>query len=70
MPVFVKNVERQGDDRLKPIVLDDPTANIALARTRFARKQSRSVVDIGNARAERRALHLGQLVDQEQELAI
>ena len=28
---IVENVERQGDDRLQPVVLDDPAADIALA---------------------------------------
>jgi hypothetical protein len=57
-------------NRLQPVVLDDPAADITLARSGFAREQGRSVMDVGDPRAERRILHLGQLVDQEQQLAV
>jgi hypothetical protein len=67
---IVEDVERQSDDRLQPVVLDDPAADITLARSGFAREQGRSVMDVGDPRAERRILHLGQLVDQEQQLAV
>ena len=56
---------------LQPVVLDDPAANVALALAGVAGEQRRAVVDLGDAAAERRlVLHLGEHVDQEQQLAV
>ena len=33
----VEHVERQGDDRLQPVVLDDPAADVALGPARRRR---------------------------------
>ena len=62
---------RQGDDRLQPVVLDDPATDVAFTLTSVASEQRRSVVDFGDAAAELGGmLHLGQLVDQEHELPV
>ena len=67
----VEHVERQGDDRLQPVVLDDPAADVALALAGVAGEQRAAVVNLGDAAAERGALlHLGELVGQEQHLAV
>ena len=67
----VEHVERQGDDRLQPVVLDDPAADVALALTGVAGEQGAAVVHLGYAAAQCGALlHLGELVGQEQHLAV
>ena len=67
----VKHVERQGDDGLQPVVLDDPAADVALALTRVSCKQRAAIVDVGDAAAQRRILlHLGELIGEEHHLAI
>ena len=67
----VEHVERQGDDGLQPVVLDDPAADVALALAGVAGEERRAVVHLGDAAAERRAvLHLGEHVGQEEHLAV
>ena len=67
----VEHVQRQGDDGLQPVVLDDPAADVALALAGVAGEQRRAVVHLGDAAAERRVvLHLAQHVRQEHELAV
>ena len=67
----VEHVERQGHDRLEPVVLDDPAADVALALAGVPRKQRRAVVHFGDATSKRGAvLHLGEHVHQEQQLAV
>ena len=51
----VEHVERQGDDGLQPVVLDDPAADVALALAGVAGEERRAVVHLGDAAAERRA---------------
>src|SRR5205823_14186322 len=41
----VEELVRQRDDGLQPVVLDDPPANLALARARVAGEQRRAVED-------------------------
>ena len=64
----VEHVERQGDDRLQPVVLDDPAADVALALAGVAGEQGAAVVDLGDAAAAR--FHLGELVGEEEHLAV
>ena len=64
----VEHVERQGDDCLQPVVLDDPAADVALALAGVAGEQGAAVVYLGDAAAAR--LHLGQLVGEEEHLAV
>ena len=45
----VEHVERQGDDRLQPVVLDDPAADVALALPGVACEERAAVVDLGDA---------------------
>ena len=67
----VEHVERQGDDGLQPVVLDDPAADVALALAGVAGEERRAVVDLGDAAAERGVvLHLAQHVGQEEHLAV
>ena len=67
----VEQVERQGDDGFQPVVLDDPAADVTLALPSVAGEQGAAVVHLGDAAAERGVLlHLGQLVGQEQHLAV
>ena len=67
----VEHVQRQGDDRLQPVVLDDPAADVALALAGVAGEERRAVVHLGDAAAERRVvLHLAEHVDQEHQLAV
>ena len=67
----VEHVEGQGDDRLQPVVLDDPAADVALALAGVAGEEGASVVHLGDAAAEWGALlHLRQLVGEEQHLAV
>ena len=39
----IKHLLRQSHDRLKPIIFNNPTANITLTRTRTTRKQRRTI---------------------------
>ncbi|OPY18726.1 MAG: hypothetical protein A4E74_00376 [Syntrophus sp. PtaB.Bin075] len=67
----VEHVERQCDDGLEPVVLDDPAADVALSLAGVAGKERRAVVDLGDAAAEvGGVLHLGKLIDQEHELPV
>ena len=67
----VEHVQRQGDDGLQPVVLDDPAADVALALAGVAGEERRAVVHLGDAAAERRVvLHLAQHVGQEEHLAV
>ena len=67
----VEEVERQGDDGLEPVVLDEPAADVALALARVAGEQRPAVVDLGDAAAERRvAVHLRRHVGEEEHLAV
>ena len=67
----VEHVERQGDDRLQPVVLDDPAADVALALAGIAGEQRAAVVHLGDAAAEQGALlHLRELVGEEEHLAV
>ena len=50
----VEHVERQGDDGFQPVVLDDPTPDVALALAGVAGEQGTAVVDLGDSAAERR----------------
>jgi hypothetical protein len=59
----VEHVERQGDDGLQPVVLDDPAADVALALAGVAGEQRAAVVDLGDAAAERGVvLHLESML--------
>ena len=67
----VEHVERERDDRLQPVVLDDPAADVALALAGVAGEERAAVVHLGDAAAERGALlHLGELVGEEEHLAV
>ena len=67
----VEHVERQGDDRLEPVVLDDPAADVALALAGVTREQRAAVVDLGDPAAEPGALlHLREHVGEEEHLAV
>ena len=72
----VEHVERQGDDGLQPVVLDDPAADVALALPGVAGEERAAVVDLGDTAARRTALlilfrlHLAQHVGQEHHLAV
>src|SRR5690606_26572846 len=48
----VEHVERQGDDRLQPVVLEDPAADVALALAGVAGEERAAVVYLGDAAAE------------------
>src|SRR5207253_5402774 len=47
----VEHLFRQGDDRLQPVVPDDPFADIALARARTSSEERRATEDDSEARA-------------------
>ena len=47
----VEHLLWQGDDGLEPVVLDDPLADVALARARAAGKEGRAAEDDGEPRA-------------------
>ncbi len=67
----VEHVQRQGDDRLQPVILDDPAPDVALPLAGIAGEQRRTVVDLGDAAAQRRlVLHLRQQIGQEHQLAV
>ena len=67
----VEHVERQSDDRLEPVVFDDPAADIALALTRIAGEERRAVMHFSDAAAvRRRAFHFAQQIDEEHQLAV
>ena len=67
----IKHVERQGDDCLQPVVLDDPSADVALTLSRIAGEKGTAVMNLGDATAKRRVLlHLGKLVGKKQHLAV
>ena len=67
----VEQVEGQGDDGFEPVVLDDPAADVALALAGVAGEQRTAVVYFGDAAAESGLpFHLGELVGQEQHLAV
>ena len=48
----VEKVERQCDDGLEPVVLDEPAADVAFALPRIASEQRAAVVHLGDATAE------------------
>ncbi len=59
----VEHVERQGDNSLQPVVLDDPASDVALALSRGACEEGAAVVDLDNAASEPRSpLHFGEHV--------
>ena len=61
----------ESDDGLQPVVLDDPAADVALALPGVPGEERTAVVHLGNAAAKLRALlHLGELVGEEEHLAI
>src|SRR6476620_758543 len=67
----VEHVQRQGDNGFEPIVLDDPTANVAFTLSRVPREQRRAVMYFRNAATELGLmLHLREHVGQEQHLAV
>ncbi len=67
----VEEVERQGDDGLQPVVLDQPTADVALALAGVAGEQGGAVVDLGDAAAQfGLGVHFRRHVGQEQHLAV
>ncbi len=67
----VKHIERQGDNRLEPVVFDDPAPNIALALASIACKEGGTVMHLGNAAAQRGVvLHLGEHIHQKQHLPV
>ena len=67
----VEEVQREGDDGLQPIVLDDPAADVALTLAGVACEEGGAVVHLGNAAAERGVvLHLAEHVGQKEHLAI
>src|SRR3972149_2979180 len=47
----VEHLLRQGDDGFEPVVLDDPLADVALARARAAGEERRAAEDDGETRA-------------------
>ena len=47
----VEELVGQRDDGFEPVVLDDPAADLALARAGAAREERRAVEDDGDARA-------------------
>ena len=71
MAVLVEQVEGQRDDGLQPVVLDDPAADVAFALAGVAGEQGTAVVHLGDAAAECGVLlHLGELVGEEEHLAV
>ena len=67
----VEHVERKSDDGLQPVVLDDPAADVALALSGISGEEGASVMDLGDAAAERGVLlHLGELVGEEEHLPV
>ena len=67
----VEHIQRQGNDSLQPVVLDDPAADVALALPSVAGKERAAVVHLGDAAAQRGiVLHLAQHVGQEHHLAV
>src|SRR6266545_5468599 len=67
----VKELVRQSDDRLQPVVLDDPAPDLRLPRPCSSAEQRRAVEDDREARsALLHGLHLGDHVLQEQEAAV
>ena len=67
----VEEVERQRDDGLKPVVLDQPAADVALSLAGVAGEERRAVVNLGNAAAEGGlGVHLRRHVGQEEHLAV
>src|SRR5579875_3964361 len=48
----VKHVQGQGDDRLQPVVLYDPAADVALALASVASEQRRAVVHLSHPTSE------------------
>ena len=67
----VEHVQRQGDDRLEPVVLDDVAADVALALARVAGEERAAVVHLGDPAAELRlVLHLRDEVREEEHLPV
>ena len=67
----VEHVERQSDDRLQPVVFDDPTTDVALPLAGIAGEKGTAVMDLGDPAAEGRVLlHLGELVGEKQHLTV
>ena len=70
-PRVVEEIQGQGHDRLHPVVLEQPAADVAFARSRIAGEQRGAVVHLGDAAAQGRVvIHLAGHVGQKQHLAI
>ena len=68
---IVKQMFRQRDNRLQPVVFDDIAANVAFALPGVAGEERRAVMHFGDAAAKRRvALHFGELVDEKEQLPV
>jgi hypothetical protein len=48
----VEHIQRQRDDGLKPVVLDDPAANVRFTLAGVAGEKGRAVVHLGDAASE------------------
>ncbi|MGK0187938.1 MAG: hypothetical protein ACI9R3_003729 [Verrucomicrobiales bacterium] len=67
----VEHVQRQRDDGLQPVALNDPAADVAFALSGIACEQGRSVVHLGDAAAERGiVLHLAQHIGKKHHLSV
>ena len=67
----VEQVGRQGDDRLQPVVLQNPAADLRFARASAAVEQRRAGQhDTNTATAQLKRFALGQQVHQEQQRTI
>ncbi|OQA27234.1 MAG: hypothetical protein BWY59_01131 [Verrucomicrobia bacterium ADurb.Bin345] len=67
----VEQLVRHGDDSLQPVVLDDPAADLALARAGSAGKQRRTVEHDGQSRtAVLGLLALAEHVEKEEQCAV
>ena len=67
----VEHVQRQGDDGLQPVILDDPAPDVAFALACIAGEERRTVMHLGDTAAQLGLVfHLREHVRKEQQLAI
>ena len=67
----VEHVQREGDDGLEPVVLDNPAADVALALASASGEERGAVMHLGNPATERGVvLHLAQHVGEKEHLAV
>ena len=67
----VEHVQREGDDGLQPVILDDPATDVALSLAGVPGEEGGTIMHLGDSAAEGRVmLHFAQHVGQKHHLTV